>query len=355
VFPRILAISIYLLIVLTTRLHAQALPSSIPEADALKLWNQYKSSFVQPDGRVIDVWQNSISHSESQGYGLLNSVMFDDRESFQMIWQWTRNNLQARKDNLLPWAWGKRANNGLWQIIDYNNATDGDVLVAYALIQASVKWKNQEYRSEGLKIIEGIRKHLPVRWKDKTYLLPAYYGFQRDDKLILNPSYLIVSAYRTFAEFDDQEFWRKVYDDSLDLMQKSRFGKLKLPADWISLNSTGISLWEEKNPFYGYEAIRTILYLSWEKKSQYPDGIYDMLKIYEKQGYLPLYVDLQKNTISLDDAPAGFYAVYARAAEKSGQKQLSQKLFKTALEKAATEKNDYYSMTLLLLSIHTLE
>ena len=336
-----------------TLTYAQA-PSSSADADALKLWEQYKVSFIQSDGRVIDKWQDSISHSESQGYGLLNSVLFNDREAFQSIWKWTKSNLLGRKDNLIPWSWGKRYN-GQWEIIDYNNATDGDVLVAYSLIMASVKWQNQNYREEGLKIIEGMRKQLAAKWDSKTYLLPAHYGFQKEGRLVLNPSYLIVSAYRTFAEVDDRDFWRKVYDDSLDLISKSSFGKLKLPPDWISLSSSGVSIWEEKSPLFGYEAIRTILYLSWEKTPRYPEGMSKILKIYEKQGYLPLYVDLKKNNVSLDDAPAGFYAIFARAAEKSGLKALSRDLFKKAFEKAVAEKESYYSLTLLLLATHTMD
>ena len=352
-FPKKLIVSICILIVTATS-HAQIPSSPIPDADAVKLWEQYKSTFLQPDGRVVDLRQNGISHSESQGYGLLNSVLYDDKKTFETVWQWTRNNLQARKDNLLPWAWGKR-NNGQWEIIDYNNATDGDILVAYALIKGSIKWQNSDYRNEGLKIIVGMRKHLPAKWKDKTYLLPAYYGFQRDDRLILNPSYLIVSAYRSFAEVDDGIFWRKIYNDSFDLIHKSSFGKFKLPPDWISLTSAGVSIWDEKNPFFGYEAIRTILYLAWEKNPRFPEGIFEMLKIFEKQGYLPLYVDLQKNTVSLDDAPAGFYAVYALAAQKSGLKAVSRNLLNRAFEKANYENNDYYSMTLFLLSLRAME
>jgi len=107
--------------------------------------------------------------------------------------------------------------------------------------------------------------------------------------------------------------------------------------------------------FFGYEAIRTILYLAWEKNPRFPEGIFEMLKIFEKQGYLPLYVDLQKNTVSLDDAPAGFYAVYALAAQKSGLKAVSRNLLNRAFEKANYENNDYYSMTLFLLSLRAME
>lgn len=341
--------------VLAATLFLVQLPSSWgQELEAQKLWQQYKATFVQQDGRVVDIWQKSISHSESQGYGMLNSVLFDDQKSFDTIWKWTRDNLQARKDHLLPWAWGKR-DNGLWEIIDYNNATDGDVLVAYSLLKAAGKWHNRDYREEARRIVEGMRRHLPATWKDKTYLLPAYYGFQRADRLVLNPSYLIVSAYRSFAELDERSFWLKVADDALELMGRSGFGKLKLPPDWISLSAAGVSMWDEKSPLFGYEAIRTLLYLSWLKNPHYPEGMKEMLKIYERQGYLPLYADLQKNAVSLDDAPAGFYAVYARAAEKSGLTALSRKLFKRAFEKATAEKNDYYSLTLLLLATHTME
>jgi endoglucanase len=331
-----------------------ALRASIPEADALRLWERYKATFVQSDGRVIDIRQNGISHSESQGYGLLVSVLFNDRKTFQTVWNWTRNNLQARKDNLLPWAWGRR-HNGLWQIIDYNNATDGDVLVAYALLKASVAWNVPEYRADGMKIMEGIRKHLAVSWQDRTYLLPAYYGFQKEGGVVLNPSYQIVSAYRAFSGVDEREFWHKVYTDSLYLLQAARFGRFRLPADWVRLDGSGITIWDERAPLFGYEAVRTLLYLSWDQTPRYPEGVAELLKIYEKERYLPTFVNLQNNTISLDDAPAGFYAIFGRVAEKIGKRELGRELCARAIEKAEAEKNDYYSMTLLLLSLHSVD
>jgi endoglucanase len=172
---------------------------------------------------------------------------------------------------------------------------------------------------------------------------------------VLNPSYVIFSAYRSFAEIDDKTFWNKVYEDGLFLMEKSSFGKLKLPSDWVVLTRTGISIHEERAPHFGYESIRTILYLAWEKNPRFPEGINTILKIYKQLGYIPLYVDLSKDTISLEDAPAGFYAVYARAAEKSGDRALSEQLFEEALKKVTAERDDYYSMTLFLLALKNVD
>jgi endoglucanase len=338
------------LAVLASPAYARERAMLLPNAQAERLWEQYKSTFIQNDGRIIDTRQAQMSHSEGQGYGMLSSVLHDDRTTFHKIWQWTQNNLQSRKDHLFAWAWGKRQNDH-WGVIDYNNATDGDLLIAYALLKASAKWNDTSYKTEGLKIIDGIRTFLSIRWDNRLFLLPAYYGFKKVDGVVLNPSYVILSAYRSFAEIDDKTFWNKVYEDGLFLIEKSSFGKLKLPSDWVVLRKTGISIHEERAPHFGYESIRTILYLAWEKNPKFPEGINAILKIYKQLGYIPLYVDLSKDTISLEEAPAGFYAVYARAAEKSGDTALSEQLFEEALKKVTVERDDYYSMSLFLLAL----
>ncbi len=319
------------------------------------LWEQYKSAFIQRDGRVIDKRQAQISHSEGQGYGLLCSVFYDDRATFHTVWQWTKDNLQSRKDRLFAWAWGKR-HDDLWGVIDYNNATDGDLLIAYALLKASAKWNEIGYKTEGLKIIEGIRTSLAVNWEGRTFLLPGYYGFNREDGgIILNPSYAVWPAYRAFAEIDDRTFWKKVYEDSLFLLDTGVFGKLKLPPDWVIVRKTGIAMFEEKGSLFGYESIRTLLYLIWEKHPKWPDGVQTILKLYEQLGYIPLHIDLAKDTISLEEAPAGFYAIYARVADRNGRKTASRRLMNRALEKIAVEKDDYYSMSLLLLALSNVD
>lgn len=342
-----------LVLVLAFPAYASGQPALSPDVRGERLWEQYKSAFIQRDGRVIDKRQAQISHSEGQGYGLLCSVLYDDRATFHRVWQWTKDNLQSRKDNLFVWAWGKRQDD-LWGVIDYNNATDGDLLIAYALLKASAKWNETSYKAEGLKIVEGIRRHLSISWDNRTFLMPGYYGFNRGDGgVVLNPSYLIFAAYRSFAEIDEKSFWNKVYEDGLFLMERSRFGKFKLPPDWVIYNKTGVAILEEKGALFGYESIRTILYLAWEQHPRFPEGMKAILKLYEQLGYIPRYVDLVKDTISIEEAPAGFYAVYARAAEKSGHEALGRQLFKEAFKKVAAERDDYYSMSLLLLALRT--
>ncbi len=318
-------------------------------ADNQRLWKEYKDRFITEDGRVIDYYQKQVSHSEGQGYGMLLALIYDDRTAFEQVWQWTKNNLKGRSDNLFPWQWGKRANDK-WDVLDYNNATDGDILIAYALLKASKKWSEEKYRTEALKIIYGIREKLSINWNGKTLLLPAYSGFTEENRFVLNPSYFIFPAFRSFAIEDDEAFWNKVYYDSLSVSSDSLFGKLKLPPDWIVLTENGISIFNEKGTYFGYDAVRTLLYSSWEDEPQYPEGLKKVFYIYEQLGYIPKIIDLERNTFSLESSLAGYYAIYALAAKKDGRESLSKHLSEEAHIKLENEKDDYYSFSLYLLA-----
>ncbi|CAH2029852.1 glycosyl hydrolase family 8 [Trichlorobacter ammonificans] len=346
--PRLIAEGLVALVLLLAT--APAHGGDHDAAPAAALWQAYKHAFLQQDGRVIDRQQNGISHSESQGYGLLLALRYDDRPAFAAMARWTEDNLRMRRDGLLSWSWGKRVT-GQWGVIDCNNATDGDLLVAYALLRGGERWQAPEYRRMGLALVRAIREHLAVTHRERTYLLPAYYGFQQEGVLVLNPSYQVFAAYRLFARVDDRSFWERVHRDSLPLVQATRSGRMKLPADWVALDANGVAPWKERPPLFGYEAIRVLLYLAWEPQPRFPEGLQELLRLYQRTGRLPASVDLKTGTFSREEASAGFYGVYALAAEKSGNGPLAAQLRARALEKAAAEKDRYYSMSLLLLAL----
>lgn len=313
------------------------------------LWDKYKAGFINKDGRVIDYSQDQISHSEGQGYGLLLSIANNDKQMFEKIWQWTKLNMGGRADNLFAWSWGKRPN-GKWGTLDYNNATDGDVLLAYALLKAAEKWPECGYKNEGRKIIESLRENIAVSLHGHTVLMPSYYGFAKDDSFILNPSYIIFPAFRFFAKVDDKAFWEKIYNDGASIIGQSCFGSWCLPSDWIVLTEKEVTIYYKNKPHFGYGAIRTLLNISGESGLKFPGGLKKILDMYTKIGFIPQWIDLDKNSFSLSSASAGFYAIYALAAKTLGEEALSQKLFKEAGEILKEEKDNYYSFSLYLLA-----
>lgn len=317
-------------------------------ADGAVLWEQYKTNFISSDGRIIDHSQLQSTHSEGQGYGMRLSVMYNDKPTFEKLWEWTKKNLAVRSDNLFAWQWGKRPT-GEWGVIDYNNATDGDILIAYALLEAAEKWHVSSYKTDSLKILGDLRKKLSINWKGHALLLPGYYGFVNEQGIIINPSYFIFPAFRLFGQVEDKSFWGKVYSDSLSIAGQACFGILCLPGDWVILKDKA-SLHSGNSAYFGKEAIRLLLHLSSEKSAALPKGIEKVFDFYKKAGYIPLWIDLKEDSFSLQSAPAGYYAIYALSAMKSGDNALSQKLFKEANEKINNDKKDYYSFSLYLLA-----
>jgi endo-1,4-beta-D-glucanase Y len=313
-------------------------------------WEAFKSRFLSPDGRVVDFYQGQISHSEGQGYGMLLAALFDDSAAFRKLRLWTRDNLQVRKsDALHAWKWGLRPN-GQWAVIDLNNATDGDLLIAMALLEGAKKWKEESYRQEALAVIRAIREHLIIRRKETFLLLPGYYGFTRSMEEILNPSYWVFPAFRYFAAIEDSAFWLKIHADSLDLLRRANFGPLSLPPDWLRVNDTGLFVHEAKSRYFGYEAVRILLYLSWDGNWDALPGARKLLDLARRVGYIPATIDLVDHSIALNEASGGIWRVYARLAKEMGEKGLEQQWAQMARKKLSVEKDDYYSHVLYLLS-----
>lgn len=314
-------------------------------------WKDYKEHFLSPDGRVIDFYQHKISHSEGQGYGLLLALANKDKQAFEKIWKWTKDNLQMRKgDKLLCWSWGLRPN-GSWQVIDYNNASDGDILVAWALYLGWKRWQEPAYKKAAEEIVKSIRSRLSFVQNGWACILPGYYGFQDGKAIILNPSYIILPAFQDFAQLDRPNFWNQVKTFSTTMLKKAVFGPWSLPPDWIIWNpNENRVLPYKKGPRFGYDAWRVFLYSSWSKEHPFIQGFEKLWMFFNKNGYLPEYVDLQKECISLKECPAGAYAALAAFAGAVGKQQEAADLYKMADKKIAYDAKDYFSASLYLLS-----
>jgi endoglucanase len=316
------------------------------------LWERYKKTFITADGRVVDFAQGEASHSEGQGYSMLLAADYGDRDTFDKLWSWTGRNLAVRADGLLAWRWGRRLT-GAWGVIDYNNATDGDLLVALALAKAGAKWNDPALTKSGLALARAVREQVLIPWVGRSYLLPGHFGFDFNGGFTLNPSYMVLPAFRLFANLDEggKKTWEKIHADAMYLISKSSFGRMQVPADWVVVDAEGqIRLHGDKSPYSGKEAVRVFLYVSFEKAPVFPPGLDAILSFYETQGYIPLQVNLAENEVALAKAPGGYYAVYAKASAAKGKDALAKKLFKAGREALDQEAKNYYSMVLYLLA-----
>jgi endo-1,4-beta-D-glucanase Y len=226
-------------------------------------WRAYASTFVAADGRVVDNANGGASHSEGQGYGLLLAAMADDREAFQLIWSWTDGHLKSRPDGLLSWRWDPQKG----AIADKNNATDGDILVAWALSEGARRFGKPEYLATAKKIAQAIGAQTLKDSPHGPILLPGAAGFARDDQPdgpVINLSYWVFPAFSTLKALAPEYDWDAVRENGLKLLGESRFGPRGLPADWQSVGGPALAPAKNFPPQFGYNAIRIPLYLAWD-------------------------------------------------------------------------------------------
>ncbi len=227
-------------------------------------WRAYRARFVTERGRIIDTANGLISHSEGQGYGLLLAVAANDRAAFERIWGWTRANLMVRTDELIAWRWAPDQRPA---VSDMNNATDGDILVAWALTEAAEAWGEPSYRTAARRIaVEFGRKTILFKDPHGPLLLPAVAGFsarERADGPLVNLSYWVFPALQRLAIVAPEYDWASLIRSGVGVLRDARFGPSNLPTEWISAKETALRPADGFPPLFSYNAIRVPLYLAW--------------------------------------------------------------------------------------------
>jgi endoglucanase len=236
-------------------------------------WATFKERFVTSDGRVVDNANDGISHSEGQGYGLLLAEAAGDRPAFARIWSWTRTHLAIRDDGLLAWRYEPGAG-----ITDINAASDGDLLVAWALLRAAERWGVAGYRATARRLLSDLAEAVVVTYGGRTVMLPAPDGFVRERSVVLNPSYWVFPALRRAAEADPDGPWAELHAQGLDLIADARMAPSGKVPDWIALHRDGtLRASAEFGAVWGYNAVRVPLYLIWDGRSGHPAAAGAML------------------------------------------------------------------------------
>jgi endoglucanase len=301
-------------------------------------WETFKQGFVEPEGRVVDTGQARISHSEGQGFAMLFAVHYDDRAAFDSLWQWTQKNLQVRDDALLAWRWERERG-----VTDRNDAADGDLLVAWALVRAADKWKEPRYAAAGKRIAQDVRTKLMRRASHGLVLLPGMDGFDKPDGVTINLSYWVFPALPQLARVDPAPEWEELARSGVKILGYSYFGRWRLPPDWLKLGER-VAPGGPGPERFGYDAMRIPVYLMWGRRDTEAlmKPYRDFWGYFEGARALPAFTNLKDDSVDSGDAPQGVRAIAQVVADypRARPDRLP------ALERGQS----YYSSVLLLLA-----
>lgn len=271
-------------------------------------WLDFRRRFMTAEGRVLDTANGNVSHSEGQGAALLFAVRFDDRASFDRSLAWTRATLRRTGDTLLAWRYRPGAAQ-----VDTNNATDGDLMVAWALTEAAERWGDPEHRALATAMARDILRRLVLPQSDgTTLLLPGAEGFLKPDHVVVNPSYYLLPAFRALNRAQPSPHWAALEESGTALAEGARFGRWRLPADWVAMpRGTGrpnpAAGWA---PRFSYDAVRVPLYLAWGGQGRSP-ALRAVLDFWADPAHAapPAWADFRNDAVAPYPGCAGLRAV----------------------------------------------
>ena len=230
-------------------------------------WRTYADRFISSDGRVVDNANHNVSHSEGQGYAMLLAERLNDHDTFATIWRWSKQHLFVRDDALAAWRWDP---NSKPNVTDYNNATDGDLLIAWALSNAAIRWKVADYADAARRMADALATQVVAPSRFGSILLPAAKGFgptdQRDGPVV-NLSYWVFPALERLRALSGKADWDAISRTGETLIRSSRFGPRRIPTNWIGLAGNAPAPAQSFPAVFGYDAIRIPLYLAWGSSS----------------------------------------------------------------------------------------
>ena len=231
-------------------------------------WQRFKARFIAEDGRVIDHGTpREHSTSEGQAYAMFFAVVANDRPAFDRVWGWAVDQLCGGQagERLPAWQWG-RLDNGSWDVIDANPASDADLWMAYALLEAGRHWGVPAYRLAGQRLLALVQAQELVDLPGfGPMLLPGPTGFATAEdgqgaptQWRLNPSYLPLPVLAAFGRVDPAGPWQTMAANTVRMVQA--IAPHGMVADWVDYRREGGFVAEPKSAVGSYDAIRVYLW-----------------------------------------------------------------------------------------------
>ncbi|BCQ32767.1 endoglucanase [Erwinia rhapontici] len=314
-----------------------ALVLGMSQASAADGWSTFKTRFMTSEGRIQDTGNKNVSHTEGQGYAMLMAVYYNDRSSFDRLWGWTQKNLSNPNNGLFYWKYTPGASD---PVSDRNNASDGDVLIAWALLKAGNKWNVPAYLQASDRLQKAIIDRNVITFAGRTIMLPGAQGFNKTSYVILNPSYFVFPAWRDFAARSHLKVWNALIDDGTQLLSEMRFGDSGLPMDWVAMNADGsmapATAWP---PRFSYDAIRVPLYLHWYDPASLQLVPFQRFWMNFQRLQTPAWIDVLSNDKAPYNMAGGLLAVRDLTLDDTGY-----------INDALNSSEDYYSASLRLLT-----
>lgn len=261
----------------------QATPVQFNITDVERSYHAWKNANLTTNNaggngryRVMGGVNSNSTVSEGIAYGMLLTSLFDEQREFDGLWLFAQDHFDDQ--GLMHWYIGNPG-----QLLGQGAATDGDVDMAMALINACVKvqqsaWQPSavgiDYCADATDLINKIYRYevdkpgpQPMAGLDNNQgyeLLPGdQWDLQNDyPSGIINLSYFPPGFFRVFGQFtNDEQKWQRVIDRNyalIDEVQSKPDNCSGLVANWNQYDGDPqVVPWHgEASAYWGWDAAR---------------------------------------------------------------------------------------------------
>ncbi len=238
-------------------------PTNIGDAELIAAWDYWKENYIElcgADSARVKWDEPTQTVSEGIAYGMLGAVGMGDRQLFDRLWKYYQDNVD--ENGLMHWKRAGCAGTAPDENSD-NAATDADLDVAMALIQAECKF-DSVYGSDADDLITKIYTHETVVSGPLRLLTPGdFFG----GATCLNASYFAPAYYRVYAERPAQsarrDGWLQLADDTYVLLARFAHAQTGLVPNWCDEDGNTTEAgpsgcnWYDEADIYGADAMRT--------------------------------------------------------------------------------------------------
>ncbi len=293
-------------------------------------WQAFRDGFIQDDGRVVDWTEGARTVSEGQAYALFFALVANDRGSFDRILRWTDDNLANGQlgPQLPAWKWGYDPATDQWGVLDANPASDANLFISYALLEAARLWRHAPYADTAKQLLTTVKDRETRPLGPRAVLLPAPEGFVTEAGIRLNPSYVPPFQLHYLAVQDPKGPWADILEESVVALAAST--PHGLPPDWLLVTADGYRPDPERGTVGSYDAIRVFLWAAFEVPGlaaldDYRQALRPVLGRVRDLGWMPERWDVATGQLQ-GEGPPGFQFAIAPLLRHYGAGDLAQRV-----------------------------
>lgn len=295
--------------------------------------------------------------SEAQGYGMFITVLNEkniegSKQAFDKLFAFyleTKN-----KNELMPWK--QTIVDGKVENIHKNNATDGDLYIAYSLILAYNIWGDTVYKETASKLLNSI---LQYNYNDNLDIITLGTWVTSDSEFynIFRSSDVIPLFFKNFYDFTGDKRWLSINERMIGFLNDVSLSyDSGLVSDFIVVKNgkgtkpEGFVIEKITDSQYSWNACRVPIQLAYDVKDENSFHLLTrMFSFFEKQEVLYAGYTLEGFPI-VDYSSIVFSGTLHKIQEKIGSTKTIDTGYSFYLNNYYQETLSYYGDTLFLMS-----